>query len=50
MLCNNARLWHKLSKVTNLDWIPLRSIGDMLIISLIGLEDSIRGKELWDIT
>ena len=41
--------WHKLFSVANLDWVPPKSIGDMMIISFRGLQNSIRGKTLWQI-
>ena len=39
-------LWHKLFTVANLDWVPPRSIEDMIIISFRSLGNSIRGKTL----
>ena len=42
-------LWHKLLRAANLDWVPPRGIGDMLIITFRGLGKSIRGKTLWHI-
>lgn len=44
------RLWHKLFRSNRLDWIPLRSISDMITISFRYLESTIRGKILWQIT
>ena len=43
------RLWYKLFNLVRLDWVPLRSIGDMMIITFRGLGNSIRGKTLWQI-
>ena len=42
-------LWHKLFRATNLEWVPLRNIGDIFIISFKGLGKSIKGKTLWHI-
>ena len=42
-------LWHKLFSLAHMDWVPPRSIGDMLIISFRGLGNSLRGKTLWQI-
>ena len=42
-------LWHKLFSVASLDWVPPRSIGDMMIILFRGLGNSIRGKMLWHV-
>ena len=43
-------LWHKLFNLARLDWVPPRSIEDMMIIAFRGLGNSIRGKTLWQIT
>ena len=40
-------LWHKLFRVAKLDWVPPRSINDMMIISFRGLGTIIRGKVLF---
>ena len=43
-------LWHKLFNLAGLDWVPPRSIEDMMIITFRGLGNSIRGKKtLWQI-
>ena len=42
-------LWHKLFMVANMDWVPPKSIGNMMVISFRGLRNSIRGKTLWHI-
>ncbi|KAL6327159.1 hypothetical protein AAG906_015198 [Vitis piasezkii] len=38
-------LWHKLFNLAGLDWVPPRSIEDMMIIAFRGLENSIRDKK-----
>ena len=43
-------LWHRPFNVVNLDWVPARSIGDIMIISFRGLENSIGSKTLGHIT
>lgn len=42
----NLGLWHKLFRLVGLDWVPLKSISDMLTISFKGLGSTIRGKVL----
>ena len=39
-------LWYKLFSLVRMDWVPPRSICDMMIISLRGLGSSVRGKTL----
>lgn len=34
-LSNNAGLWFKLFRITNLGWVPPMNIGDMLTISFV---------------
>ena len=43
----SLRLWHKLFNLVHMDWVPPRSICDMIIISCRGLRNSNRGKVLW---
>ena len=38
-------LWHKLSSLAYMDWVPPRSIRDMVIISFRRLGNSLRGKD-----
>ena len=45
----SIRLWHKLFNLARLAWVPPRSIEDMLVIAFKGLENSLRGKTLWQI-
>ena len=40
-------LWHQLFSLVKMDWIPLRSICDMMTITFRGLWNSIKGKSLW---
>ena len=42
-------LWQKLFSLARMDWILLRSIGDMRIICFRGFGNSIRGKTFWQI-
>lgn len=46
----NFSLWSKLFRLTSLDWVPLRSINDMMSISNRSLGNFIRGKVLRQIT
>ena len=43
-------LWHKLFNLAKMDWIPPKSICDMMVISFKGLGSSVRGKVIWKIT
>ena len=43
-------LWHKLFRIVNLDWVPPRSICDMMTISYKGLGSSMIGIVHWQIT
>ena len=40
-------LWHRLFSLVHLDWVPPKSICDMIIISYKGLGNTSRGKVLW---
>ena len=40
-------LWHKVFGLANMDWVPPRSICDMMIISYRGLGIFSRGNVLW---
>ena len=40
-------LWHRLFNLIHMDWVPPRSICDMMIISYKGLGNTRRGKVLW---
>ena len=42
-------LWHRLFSLARMDWVPPRSIGDMMITFFRGLGNLIRGKILWQI-
>ena len=42
-------LWYKLCSLSKIDWVPPKSIGEMIIIAFRGLESSIKGKTLWQI-
>ena len=42
-------LWHKLFNLAGFAWVPPRSIVDMVVIAFKGLENSLRGKTLWQI-
>ena len=39
-------LWHRLFSLAHMDWVPSRTICDMMIISYGGLRNSSRGKVL----
>lgn len=41
------RLWHKLFRLTKLDWISPRSISDTMTISFKSLRSTIKSKVLW---
>ena len=40
-------LWHRLFSLVHVDWVPPRSICDMMSISYRGLGNTSRGKVLW---
>ena len=40
-------LWHGLFGLVHMDWVPLMSICDIMIISYRGLGNTSRGKVLW---
>ena len=40
-------LWHKLFQLAKMDWVPLRSISDMMSINYKGFGTSKRGIVLW---
>ena len=40
-------LWHKLFQIAKMDWVPPRSISDMMIINYKGFRKSKRGIVLW---
>ncbi|RVX22450.1 putative ribonuclease H protein [Vitis vinifera] len=40
---------HRLFNLVGVIWVPPRSLEDMLVISFKGLENSLRGKTLWQI-
>ena len=42
-------LWHYLFRQVRIDWVPPRSICDMMTISFRCLGSSIKGKALWQI-
>ena len=42
-------LWHKIFGLAKMDWVPPRSICDMMTISFRCLGSSIKGKALWQI-
>ena len=42
-------LWHRLFQLAKMDWVPLRSISDMLSINYNGFGLSKRGIFLWQV-
>ena len=40
-------LWHKLFQIAKIDWVPPRSISDMMTINYKGFGKSKRGIVLW---
>ena len=42
-------LWHRLFQIAKMDWVPLRSISDMITIKYQGFGKSKRGIVLWQI-
>ena len=40
-------LWHRLLSLAHMDWVSLRSVCDMMIISYKRLGSTSRGKVLW---
>ena len=42
--------WHKFFNLAKMDWVPSRSICDMITTSIRGSRSSIKGKTLWQIT
>ena len=42
-------LWHRLFQLAKMDWVPLRSIYDMMTIKFKGFGNSKRGIVLWQV-
>ena len=40
-------LWHKLFRLAGLQWVPLKSIGDMFISASRGFGNSAKGSLIW---